>query len=98
MEIEIILLIVWLHFVADFLLQTEAMANNKSSSNKWLTIHIVCYSLPFMVFGVWFAFINGVLHFITDHITSRITKRLWAEKKVGLFFKVIGFDLSLIHI
>ena len=95
MEIEVILLIVLFHFVSDFLLQTEEMANNKSTSNKWLTIHVTCYSIPFIAISPLYALINGVLHFITDYITSRITKRLWAEKKVGLFFKVIGFDQAI---
>ncbi len=44
---------------------------------------------------VW-AVINGVLHFITDAITSRITAKLWQKNDMHNFFVVVGFD-QLVH-
>jgi len=92
------IILVWMHFFADFILQSDSMATKKSSSNKWLGLHIAAYSLPFFLWlGWYFALINGIAHFITDWCTSRITSKLWAEKKVHWFFVTIGFDQA-IHI
>lgn len=90
-----ILILIWVHFLADFVLQTDQMAKNKSKSNKWLGIHVVLYSLPFSVFGLTFALVNSVAHFITDYITSRITSKLWSKQQVHWFFVVIGFDQAV---
>jgi len=92
-----ILILVWLHFVADFILQTDKMANNKSTSEKWLLFHVVIYTLPFFLFGWYFAVANGVLHFITDYFTSKATSYLWKKEKKHWFFVVIGLDQA-IHI
>ena len=40
--------------------------------------------------------LNGVLHLITDAITSRITYKLWGRSKMHEFFVVVGFD-QMIH-
>lgn len=39
-----------------------------------------------------FAVVNGVLHFITDAITSRINARLWKAERVHDFFVGVGAD------
>jgi len=85
----------FVHFFADFICQSDWMAQNKSSSNKALGLHVVCYSIPFLLFGLKFAIVTGILHFIIDYITSRITKKLWEKKQVHNFFVVVGFDQFL---
>lgn len=102
--ILILLLIFWTHFIADFLLQTDEMAINKSKSFKWLSIHAFVYGLPFYVifglthsflFGVLYALVNAFLHWIVDAITSRITAKLWEAGERHWFFVVIGLDQAI---
>ena len=86
--IEIILLIIWIHFISDFLLQTDFIAINKSKNINVLMLHCLIYSIPFLIFGVEYAFINGILHFIVDFITSKLTTYLWGKKK-GIGFLLL---------
>ena len=90
-----LLLIIWIHFIVDFALQSDKMAKLKSSSNYWLGVHILIYTLPWIFFGWWFALINGAAHFMTDYYTSRLTKKLYAKGETHWFFVVIGFDQAV---
>nr|BDD47550.1 hypothetical protein 2 [Legionellales bacterium] len=88
-----ILILIWLHFIADFILQTDKMALNKSTSNKWLGIHSLIYSVPFLLFfGPVYGLVNGILHFIVDYVTSRLTSRYWQQEERHKFFVTIGAD------
>jgi hypothetical protein len=91
------ILIVWFHFITDFIFQTDQMAINKSSSIKWLFYHICTYTPIFFWFGWKFALINGFCHFITDFFTSKAASWLWKHEERHWFFIVIGFDQT-IHI
>lgn len=99
-----IYVIIWAHFICDFILQSDSMAQGKSSSNAWLFKHIAMYTGALFLILVWthsiagvllYCLVNGVAHAGTDYVTSRITKRLWAEKRVHDFFVVIGFDQAV---
>lgn len=96
------------HFIGDFIFQTNTMAKNKSSSIKWLTIHVLNYIIPFALlymfwlsvpFSMFLAIIvlNIVAHWITDYITSRIAAHFYQNDNRAMFFKTIGFD-QFIHI
>ena len=89
------LTIIWMHFIADFLFQTDKMAINKSTSNKWLAIHICAYTPIFFLIGWKFALLNGLCHFVTDYFTSKATSYLWKKEKRHWFFTVIGFDQAI---
>lgn len=90
-----ILLLVWLHFVGDFILQTDKMALNKSKEMDWLLLHCAVYAVPFLYFGLPFALVNFALHFFTDMVTSRVTSTLWKMEKRHCFFVVIGLDQAI---
>jgi len=105
-----IVFIILLHFIGDFILQSSWMALNKSHNNRALLAHVATYTLVIFV-GSWvlwykdpmdlnliiaWTLTNGLLHFITDYITSRINSRLWKLENKHWFFTMIGFD-QLIH-
>jgi|SaaInlV_100m_DNA_2_1039680.scaffolds.fasta_scaffold06613_10 hypothetical protein len=86
MNVFDIIFLVVMHFICDFVLQSRQMAKNKSSSLKWLTVHVITYATgfaillalmsDFMVIGsmlITFVVINALLHFLTDFSTSRTT-------------------------
>lgn len=63
------------HFVSDFLLQSRAMGKNKSSSIKYLFIHIAIIFVTFIPLSVYllgpqigltFAVLNALVHMIID--------------------------------
>lgn len=85
-----------IHWISDFALQTDKMATQKSKSFKYLSFHALVYTIPFLFIGFQFAIINGILHWIVDAITSRITSYLWKENDRHNFFLTIGLD-QLIH-
>lgn len=95
-----------IHFLADFGLQTHDQATNKSSSNKWLFYHVGVYSLIWLIamygytdmflFSLCFAVITFIFHYITDYITSRLSKQFFSVEDYHNGFVVIGFD-QLLH-
>jgi len=95
MNIELILLIIWIHFIADFLLQNDKMAINKSSSSKWLTIHTLIYSIPFVIFGFRSMVVIFTSHWFVDFFSSRLTTKLFIAQKRHWFFVVIGLDQAI---
>lgn len=95
-NIVTILTLVWLHFLGDFILQTDQMAMEKSSDWRMLTIHAGVYSIGFIVvFGHTYGIVNLVLHWCIDGISSRITSKLWKSKRCNAFFTTIGADQAI---
>lgn len=93
-ELLSLIIIVWTHWIADFVFQLDQMAKNKSKSNtallwhvKWYTFilfigAVLLFEFDFAMAGVW-AIINGIIHFYVDYVTSRITSKLHAKGKMG---------------
>lgn len=82
--IAVVIALFVLHFVADWLLQTNWMATNKSRWNQsreglWaLTLHVIVYSLAFFAaFDLTFAAITFATHWLTDAVTSKYTTKYW---------------------
>ena len=106
-----ILFILLVHWVSDFVLQTHHMSTRKSSSNYYLTMHVVVYTFATIVMwsvvfpfttihisslGIWLSFAAiFTTHWVTDYFTSRWTSRLYKEERYHDFFVVIGFDQVL---
>lgn len=76
------------HFIADFIAQTDWMALNKSSRWEALALHVSIYTACFVWWvgisnggdlrlGLKFGAITLVTHFLTDAVTSRATAKLW---------------------
>jgi len=99
--------ILFIHWVGDYLLQTNEIAAKKSKSIRWLTLHVLLYTIALLI-GVFiltyvgvisltnillFVGVNGALHWITDLITSRIGHRI--AHKPRPYYLLIGFDQFL---
>jgi hypothetical protein len=98
-----VLLLVWTHFIGDFVFQTDEVVRAKGRSNWALVSHTFTYIATFSLLG-WvipittdWIILNMALHGVTDYVTSRAKTRLWREDETHLFFVVVGFDQA-IHI
>lgn len=105
-----LLWLLFVHWVADFVLQSDLIAQNKSKSNAALSVHVITYTITLMfgavallhiiehrgglMIGNWLL-VNSIAHFATDYVTSRINARLY-EKHRHYFYVMFGFD-QLIH-
>jgi hypothetical protein len=96
MALSIPLGLLAIHFVGDFVLQTDWQAKNKSKNFIALLRHTCVYSLLFLPFGFVFALVTFITHTVTDAITSRLTAYFWAKQQSHNFFVVVGAD-QLVH-
>jgi len=107
LPLQAVLVILVAHFIADFCMQTERQANNKSKNNWILLEHVAEYTCMLVVSTVflfdwynpvsaWWPLFNGIAHYGTDWVTSRWTSRLYKQGKIRAFFRVIGLD-QLVH-
>lgn len=110
-SILITLGVLFTHWIADFVFQTDAQAKGKSKEWKHLLDHTLTYSSVMWVFVVivfsfkgdpiwyinalYFFVVTIITHTITDYFTSRVNAKLWAEGKVHNFFVSVGFDQFL---
>jgi Protein of unknown function (DUF3307) len=104
-EIFIILIV---HWIADFILQTDADAKGKSTSFKHLLSHTSTYWLVWisvaislsgfidLKIGILFSIITFFAHTITDYFTSKWVKKSFDKQDFHNGFVKIGFD-QLLH-
>lgn len=108
--IEIFSIII-IHWVADFVLQTDKQARGKSKNWNDLLSHTASYSLVWFIPSfvmiyyfhyspyLWlFSFITFICHTVTDYFTSRLNSKLWARGDVHNFFVSVGFDQVLHYV
>ena len=105
---QLFLFILLIHFLADFGLQTHDQATQKSSNWLMLFYHVGVYSLIWLM-ASWFWFdelylallfagITFALHYVTDAVTSRISKPFFDKGDFHNGFVVVGFDQILHYI
>ncbi len=105
-----VLCILFIHWVADFVFQTDEQARGKSKSWKFLTAHTLTYTacwIPFLYLIKSYYYIEGVnalglfipitfiCHTVQDYLTSRLNSKLWSEGRTHMFFVSVGFDQFL---
>jgi len=85
-SISLVLWLLFLHWVGDSLFQSGLMAVRKGNSPVVLTQHVLIYTwtigLGLLFRDVWqmvalYAILNGILHWLTDFVTSKLNGRLW---------------------
>lgn len=87
----LIVFMFFLHFIADFVLQTREMGKNKSSDPYYLSLHIFINFIVFAVglswytnplFGILFAMANSFLHFLIDiSLWNIYSLTVWFRRK-----------------
>lgn len=109
MSLSIILWMMLIHWVADFVMQSNEDAINKNKSIRHLTNHINDYiSVWFIAFAILliredvgiiftisFLVITYIAHWITDYFTSKLVTYYFSNKNNHNGFVVIGFDQIL---
>lgn len=95
-------LIIVAHWIGDYLLQTTAMATEKSYRLKWLGLHVLTYTTTLLAvslllfpwkFALLFAVLNGLLHGSVDFFTSRLSRKY--QHRPRIFYPILGFDQML---
>lgn len=103
---SIFIYIILIHFLADFGLQTHDQAINKGIGKNLINIalfrHVFVYSLIWFMFALGYSndllkasefwIITFIFHYLTDWITSRLSKPLFENKNFHDGFVVIGAD------
>lgn len=108
-DFGIIVCLLIIHFIADFIAQSNWMASNKSHNIKALTLHTLSYS--WILFGgilclipafhisfyllLLYVIFNGLIHFLVDLVTSKISSYFWARKDYHNFFVTVGEDQTI---
>ncbi len=109
MNIIVLIAILLIHWIADFVLQTDKQAKGKSKNWGDLLGHTITYSacwIPFAFFRfgyssvgfLAFPIITFIAHTTTDYFTSRLNSKLLAKGDTHHFFVSVGFDQVLHYV
>lgn len=89
------------HLIGDFFLQSDKMATEKSSNSRVLLLHVFVYMMPFVFIALYalpfpaalmFLVVNFAAHYLTDSVSSRVTKTYYQQERRHEFFVTIGID------
>jgi hypothetical protein len=95
MMMHTVIILIWFHFFADFVMQTDEIAKRKAREPVICVWHAFLYMIPLLCYGAEYALFNGVAHYIVDSITSKLTSWLYAKDQRHWFFVTIGFDQAI---
>ena len=103
--------IIVIHWFADFVLQTHWQATNESKDNGALTMHVLSYSIVWLLTANIYSILTGhyyvlalfpiitfICHWVTDYFTSRLNSKLWVKGDIHNFFVSVGFDQVLHYV
>jgi len=71
------------HFIGDYLLQNDWMAQNKKRSSLVCTIHVTLYCVPFLFSDV--SFVSLILIYAQHWIQDRTKFISWYCRRFGIF-------------
>lgn len=110
MNIPILLYLLLIHWIADFVLQSGYVSENKGRHFMYLCIHILQYgsilaamslillltnpTIGLINLMLWVSY-NTLLHLIIDFVTSKLTTHYRKYQKTHAFFVILGFDQFL---
>ena len=113
--IQLFVMILTIHFLADFGLQTHEQATRKGEGrsfwNRWLAYHVGVYTLVWgavffflplpsefqsIIGWITFCLLIGIPHYLTDWVTSRLSKPFFNSGDFHNGFVVVGAD-QVIH-
>lgn len=59
---------IYAHFVGDYLIQSDWMAQNKKKSSVHCLVHVLTYMIPFLLCKLkpWQMIVIAIQHFLTD--------------------------------
>jgi len=95
-------IILFAHWLGDYIFQSENMALNKSGSIKWLSIHVLTYSVIILAFVLFllplklafsYFLLNAAIHWAVDLITSKAASHFRDQPRI--FYPILGFDQFL---
>ena len=100
-----IIILIFMHAAADFILQGSGTSRMKASKIAYLFAHVGIYTSFFIALspvllgltirqGIVFSLINGGAHFIIDFVTSKVKVIFWNKNEVK-YFAAISFDQAL---
>jgi len=94
-----IVILLFVHWIGDYVLQTNEMAANKANGVRWLSIHVAVYAVALFCFALfffevaaalYFVLANAALHWVTDFLTSRTATKY--KNRPRIYFPIIGLD------
>jgi len=102
-----IIILLLIHLIGDLFFQGSKLSKLKASKITALLEHTGVYTLVLIICSpLWlsltilqallFGLVNGVLHFLVDHFTSKMKRKYWKVNEER-YFTFVGID-QILHI